>query len=689
MGRATRPASAEKPEAAPYPSIERRWADAETPPARPVITLRQDVTVSVHSEYSRSPEAMIPAPKAQSRQGRDAAADALSSRDSPKGLEADAEADHPSSRAMLAGFPNWVAALAGKRVQEAPALIQGACGTDSKADSEVPRNDVARSRASAMRLTPISLLHEGALLQVSGRTPVYARVDNTLSSNKTLSSGCEEGLLDVCRSDCDGRGVEEDRAEAEGLLTVPALDVLRKRFPGSPDPVAEWKPPRPCWRAMLPELEVLQFELAVLRRTGGKIVLYGHDDMDGITGVYVGRSMLTKLGFEVVPIIPDRAVEDYGLLPSRMDGILQKGDLLLTVDSGCSAVEGVEWALTRGARVVITDHHTLNPPLPRSHGLIDPQAIGFPGTVLAGCGVLYAALAELFPSVSEDPALFTAVALGTVSDRVPLLAGNRYLLERFRTVERGDLSEGLGVILDAWPNSGCWCACSVRQQITSVVGKGLNSGIGRLLDLMVSDDGAWSRAVWQEMVAVSDSRSQQMSEVLSRAMNEKDPEADAFGMVLVHLAGIPPGMGGTIASKLTRIFRRGSIVVTSRPDGTLIGEARSLGDWDMASLLTGMKDVFRSAGGHAKAAGFNTDIMAWPDLRRRLVSRLSTSRSKPVPEPHVDLELPSLPQAQDLACLAPFGPDFPPPAVKVGGMRYLLQLGPNGPGWCITEDSGE
>jgi len=644
----------------------------------------------VHSEYSPSPEAMIPAPKAQLRQGRDAAADALSSRDSPKGLEADAETDNPSRRAMLAGFPNWVAALAGKRVQEAPALIQGACGTDSKADSEVPRNNDARSRAIAIRLTPISLLHEGTLLQVPGRTPDRTRVDNTPSSRETLSNACEEGLLDDCRNDYDGRGVEENGAGTEGLLTVQALDVLRKRFPGSPDPVAEWKPPKPCWRAMLPELEVLQFELAALRHRGGKIVLYGHDDMDGITGIYVGKTMLGKLGFEVVPIIPDRAVEDYGLLPSRMDGILQKGDLLLTVDAGCSAVEGVEWALARGARVVITDHHTLNPPLPRAHGLIDPQAIGFPGTVLAGCGVLYAALAELFPSISDDPSLFTAVALGTISDRVPLLAANRYLLDRFSTVERSDLSEGLGVIIDAWPNrGGCWCACAVRQQITSVVGKGLNSGIGRLLDLMESDDAEWSRAVWQEMTAVSDARSQQISEMLSRAMNEKDPEADAFGMVLVHMEGIPSGMGGTIASKLSRIFRRGAIVVTSRPDGTLIGEARSLGDWDMASFLTGMKDVFRSAGGHAKAAGFNTDIMPWPDLRRRLISRLSTQRSKPVPEPHVDLELPSLPQAQDLACLAPFGPDFPPPAVKVGGMRYLLQLGPSGPGWCITEDSGE
>jgi len=496
--------------------------------------------------------------------------------------------------------------------------------------------------------------------------------------------------LDVCRVEGGGREAGGCGTAQGGLLTDTALEVLRKRFPGSPDPVAEWNPDRPEWRSLLPELEVLDHELASLRRRGGKVVLYGHDDVDGITGIYVGRDMLARLGYSVVPIIPDRASEDYGLLPSRMDGLVEPGDLLLTVDSGCSAVDGVEWALAKGARVVITDHHTLNPPLPLAHGLIDPQAIGYPGTVLAGCGVLYAALAELFPAIADSPRLYAAVALGTVSDRVPLLAGNRYLLDRFRKVDAGDLSAGMRVIVDAWPaRQGAWCASNVRQQITSVIGKGLNSGIGRLLEMLESEDGPWCASVWQEMVAASDSRSQQMSDVLSRAMNEKDPEADAFGMVLVHLPGIPPGMGGTLASKLSRIFRRGSIVVTTRANGTIVGEARSLGDWDMASFLTGMKDVFRSAGGHARAAGFNTDRMGWPELRGNLISRLSMVRSKPVPEPHVDLERTSLPQAQELSCLAPFGPDFPPPAVKVGGMRYLMQLGPNGPCWCITEDSGE
>ncbi len=498
------------------------------------------------------------------------------------------------------------------------------------------------------------------------------------------------------------RQLHEDPARLEGLhrpvddgrrgpaLAEPALRVLRKRFPGSPDPLAEWLPSEPLWMECLPDLEVLEDELLKLRRSGGKIVLYGHDDMDGMTGLFVGKRLLSMKGFEVVPVIPDRAVEDYGILPSRLEGLLGRGDLLLTVDSGCSSVAGVRWAIEKGARVVVTDHHTLNPPLPPAHGLIDPQRTGFPGTVLAGCGVLFASLCELFDDVRDDAQALAAVALGTVSDRVPLLAWNRYLVHRFSVLDESELTQGLRLLARTWPNrTGHWSASSVRQQITSVIGKGLNSGIGRILEFMESEDGESCLAAWSEMSAQSDSRSQMVSEVLSRAMNEKDPEADAFGMVLVFLGDTQPGMGGTLASKLCRIFRRGTIVVGRRPDGMLVGEARSLGDWNMAGFLVSLGKVFTSAGGHARAAGFSAEAMSWPELRNHLVSHMSTYPTNPVPEPHVDFESETLPAAADLVTLAPFGPDFPPPAVKVGGMRYLLQIGPTGPAWCISEESGE
>ncbi len=484
--------------------------------------------------------------------------------------------------------------------------------------------------------------------------------------------------------------VAEGKGHGRGL-NESALRVLRKRFPDSSDPVLEWLPPRPDWTSGLNDIAVLEREIARLRRTpGAKIVLYGHDDMDGITGLFVGLRILRGEGLTAIPVIPNRATENYGILPERMEGLLAAGDLLLTVDSGCSAVEGVQWAVDRGAGVVITDHHTLNPPLPPADALIDPQLSGFPATVLAGCGVLYAVLTEIFPVWEDDAQLLAAVALGTISDRVPLLAWNRYLLDRFGGIDTSRLTEGMRHLLEVWPNrTGAWSASTVRQQITSVIGKGYNSGIHRILDFMFCDRREPCLDEWNEMLDWSETRAQLLSELLNRAMQSKDPQADAFGMILVHLDEIPPGMGGTLASKLSRIYRRGSIVVTQRPDGTLVGEARSVGDWDMARFLVSLRKVFTSAGGHVRAAGFSADGMGWPQLRDLLISHMSGFPTSPVPEPHIDLELPVLPSAADLAVLAPFGPDFPPPAVKVNGMRYLLQLNSGGPNWCISEDSGE
>lgn len=491
------------------------------------------------------------------------------------------------------------------------------------------------------------------------------------------SAGCGRGEI-VCGS--RGSGLPE-----------PALAVLRHRFPDAADPVPEWLPPRPDWKTGLQGLDVLGRELSRVRHTpGSKIVLYGHDDMDGITGLFVGLRVLRGEGFTVLPIVPNRATENYGLIQERMDGLLARGDLLLTVDCGCSSVEGVNWAISNGATVVITDHHTLNPPLPAATVLIDPQATGFPGTVLSGCGVLYACLIELFPDWEDDPQLLAAVALGTISDRVPLLAWNRHLLDRFRSIDMSRLTEGLRHILEVWPNrTGDWSAASVRQQITSVVGKGYNSGIHRILDFMFCDHRELCLEQWRDMLDWSETRAQLLSELLTRAMQMKDPEADAFGMILVYLDDVPPGMGGTLASKLSRIYRRGSIVVTTRPDETLVGEARSVGDWDMAHFLVSLRQVFTSAGGHVRAAGFSTEGMSWPQLRDLLISHMAGFPTRPVPEPHVDLECEALPPASDLACLAPFGPDFPPPAVKVGIMRYLLQINNSGASWCISEESGE
>ena len=473
-------------------------------------------------------------------------------------------------------------------------------------------------------------------------------------------------------------------------LTPSALRVLEARFPDARDPMDPWLPGRPDWSSCLPDLEVLKRELRRLRDCGGKVILYGHDDMDGIAGLYVGMKILGGEGYEVIPILPERGSDDYGLQPERMEGVLRPGDLLLTVDYGCSAVKGVKWARDLGARVVITDHHTLNPPLPDAHGMVNPQSVGPPATVLAGCGVLYAALVSIFPSWENRADLLTAVALGSVSDRVPLLAWNRYLLEEFRKIDIEELSGGMRVLAEEWPSrDNAWTGSMVRQQITSTVGKGEGSGIEILLDFMRESDTQWCRRTWRDMGRRGRQRAGMLSRLFSQALRSRDDQAAAYGMTLVYMDRMPDGMGGTLANKLSRITRRGTLVVSPRESGRLVGEARSMGDWDMASFLVSMGDHFISAGGHKMAAGFSCESMNWEELRELLLSRIAEFPVAPVPRPHIDMEVTELPAPEELLCLAPFGSGFLPPAVMKDRLRHLLQVGQTTASWCITEESGD
>ena len=413
--------------------------------------------------------------------------------------------------------------------------------------------------------------------------------------------------------------------------------------------------------------------------------------MDGVTGIFIGLRILRNENFHVVPIIPRRDIETYGIRPGRLKGVLEPGDLLLTVDYGCSAVEGVKWARDHGARIVITDHHTLNPPLPEAHGMVDPQSIGGAAADLAGCGVLYGALVHIFPKWENDAQLLAAVALGTVSDRVPFTEWNRYLLHCFSFIKESKLTEGLKLLMKNWPcRKHAWTGAMVRQKITSTIGKGDHSGISSMIDFMSSYDAAWCSKFWDNMRKNSEDRGKTLSDIVTSAIKKKDSEADALGMVLVFMDDVPCGMGGTLASRLCKIYRRGTIVVTRREDGKLVGDTRSIGDWNMAGFLVSMRHIFSSAGGHYRAAGFSYEDTDWEVLRNQLITHMTEYPTHPVPEPHIDLYLDELPDPGQFTCLAPFGPGFLPVAVKVGSMRYLLQLNNScQANWCITEDSGE
>ena len=112
------------------------------------------------------------------------------------------------------------------------------------------------------------------------------------------------------------------------------------------------------------------------------IIIFGDYDVDGICGTAILWEILNSLGAKVLPYIPSRFEEGYGLSEKGIENLLEKGkvDLIITVDNGIVANDAVEFAKTRGIDVIITDHHVPSKKLPKTLAIVHT-------TLLCGAGV--------------------------------------------------------------------------------------------------------------------------------------------------------------------------------------------------------------------------------------------------------------------------------------------------------------
>lgn len=101
---------------------------------------------------------------------------------------------------------------------------------------------------------------------------------------------------------------------------------------------------------------------------GRHIRIIGDYDVDGATSTALVYRALTLLGAKRVSFaVPNRITQGYGLSPAlAQDAARDEAHLLITVDNGISAFEGVDAARSLGLQVVITDHHLPGERLPNA-----------------------------------------------------------------------------------------------------------------------------------------------------------------------------------------------------------------------------------------------------------------------------------------------------------------------------------
>ena len=204
---------------------------------------------------------------------------------------------------------------------------------------------------------------------------------------------------------------------------------------------------------LLKDMDKAAARLTLALERGETIAVYGDYDVDGITATCLLTQFLRSRGGEVVPYIPDRMEEGYGLNREAVAALHAQGvGLIITVDCGITAVEEAAYAAALGVDVVITDHHECKEALPAALAVVDPRRpdCPYPFKCLAGVGVaLKLVLALGGPERREELLRKYAdlAAIGTVADVMSLTGENRTIVRLGLKALRHTQRPGLRALL--------------------------------------------------------------------------------------------------------------------------------------------------------------------------------------------------------------------------------------------------
>ncbi len=162
------------------------------------------------------------------------------------------------------------------------------------------------------------------------------------------------------------------------------------------------------------------------------ICIYGDYDVDGVTSTTALYLYLKSRGARCRCFIPERLSEGYGLNKTSIEEISKDTNLIITVDTGITAIEETEYASTLGLDIIITDHHNCRDTLPSACAVVNPHRpdCAYPFKQLAGVGVAYKLICALEGNCSKifnEYADLTAI--GTVADVMPIIDENLLIVD--------------------------------------------------------------------------------------------------------------------------------------------------------------------------------------------------------------------------------------------------------------------
>ena len=398
-------------------------------------------------------------------------------------------------------------------------------------------------------------------------------------------------------------------------------------------------------------------------KEGKRIAVYADYDCDGIPAATILSDFFDKIKYDKYQVyIPHRHNEGYGVHIAAIDKLLaDKVSLMITVDLGITNVKEIEYAVSHGMQVILTDHHLpirnaglpltgskvtglpLTPSsgggttqiLPPAHVVINMKRDDcvYPDKNLCGCATAWKLIVAFLNKYRKEfdieegweKTLLDLVGLSTIADMVPMVGENRALAHFGLKVLKISKRIGLLRIL----NNGQYKGYIDEETVGFTIGPRLNSA-SRMDDPIIAYQALYDKKNGHihadRLEALNNNRKQNVKD----SLYDIDQEHTKDNIILVHKADWNPGVLGLIASKIVEECGRTVFVAGGRDeDGNYKGSVRAGKNGDnVVQMMSEVAHLLLHFGGHEAAGGFKVHESRLEDFRKAINADYTQALSK-------------------------------------------------------------
>lgn len=441
---------------------------------------------------------------------------------------------------------------------------------------------------------------------------------------------------------------------------------------------------------LMKDMEKAARRLIAALEGGERIVIYGDYDVDGVTSVSCMWLYLNSLGAAVDYYIPERSGEGYGMSSDRVRKMAAQGTkVIVTVDTGITAVDEAKAAKEVGIDLVVTDHHECHDVLPDAYAVVNPRRrdCAYPFKELAGVGVVFKLLTAIEILRSGDREIdcvrrvcedyIDLVAIGTVADVMPVVDENRLIvakgldvLDRRPRLAIRELMKAISSDSRKSPKkkmSSNFIGFTVAPRINAA-GRIASASIA--VEFFISEDPAKVSRLALELCEINKRRQNEENHIVDEA---RQKIAEEYGdgehhVILLSDEHWHHGVIGIVSSRITERYGVPSILVSFEgssgsqlPDDLGKGSGRSVKGINLVNALHACSDLLVKFGGHELAAGLSVrrgDLDAFRErLEKYVAEHIGDAETGATLEADMELmpEEINCRQAEELSLLEPYG----------------------------------